>query len=88
MRIFDFLDFCFWLLSPSAPVSRDSVDCIYGFLGILGILSENFILYGVPISVCGEGEVVVIVPERRQGGQQPETIPFIILAALDIGNQL
>ena len=25
MSIFDFLDFCFWLLSPSALVSRDSV---------------------------------------------------------------
>ena len=24
----------------------------------------------------------------RQGGQQPDTIPFIILAALDTGNQL
>ena len=63
MSIFDFLDFCFWLLSPSALVSRDSVNCIYCFLGILGILSGCSILFGVPISVCGEGEVVVIVPD-------------------------
>ena len=39
------------------------VYCIYCFLGILGILSGCSILFGVPISVCGEGEVVVIVPE-------------------------
>ena len=56
----------FWIFVSGyclALVSRDSVNCIYCFLGILGILSENSILYGVPISVCGEGEVVIIVPE-------------------------
>ena len=94
MSIFDFLDFCFWLLSPSALVSRDSVYTV-------SIVSWASWASYLDAPSCLESPSLFVEKEKlwllclrfpptpaRQGGQQPDTIPFIILAALDTGNQL